>query len=800
MDRFAIRNLRKNPTYALTAIFLLALGIGGNLAIFSIVNAVFLRPLPYPGAERLMWATEYFPKFKRTQIFAPEYAAWQTQAQSFEQLEAYGINAGVNLAAGVQAAQRVQDERVTPGFFDMLRVHPQLGRTFRQDEAQPQSSRVIVISDTLWRNYFQSDPAILGKSVMLDGTPATVIGVMPPGFQDPVSPEAGIWLPDAMTPEMAVPGRRMSYLGGVIGRLKDSVTAEEARANLTVIARRMDSRYPTPWSTYHAAASVRVLPLQDELTKQARTGIYVLMGAAGFILLIVCANLANVFLSRGVARRREIAIRAAMGASRLQIVRLLLSESLLLSACGGLAGLLLMRWSISALYFLIPSAIPHHVPVDARVLAFAIFCCLATSAIFGLLPALTVSKLDLNTALKESRTAAAPRRGVFLFRTILAVAQLALSVVLLAGAGLLLRSFVSLLKVDPGFNPHNVLTAEISLAPRDLYGPVRQAEFFHRLLEATKQMPGVTSASVTDESPLASFQSLASGLAAEGSPASDAVVVPTSISADYFKTLQMPLLGGRFFNSGDRSGTPRVAIINQTLAGILFPNRNPVGSRIKFGDDADPWVTVVGVVADIHHRGLGDRNWPEIFQPYGQTPTYWMTLLVKTSGDPLSLAPALRKTIASLDRKQPLFAIQSLDQRLSASVAQSRRRAILLGLFALTALLIAATGVYGVVAYSVALRTQEMGIRMALGATKPDILLMILSEGLRMSFAGVALGVAGALALTRLISSFLFGVSATDAATFVSVCALLVATACAAAWIPARRAIKVDPATALRQE
>src|SRR6185312_15250444 len=322
--------------------------------------------------------------------------------------------------------------------------------------------------------------------------------------------------------------------------------------------------------------------------------------------------------------------------------------------------------------------------------------------------------------------------------------------------------FVSLLNVNPGFNSHNVLTAEISLAPRDLYGPVQQAEFFHRLLDAAKQIPGVTSASVTDESPLATFQSLASGLAAEGGPPSDAVVVPTSISADYFKTLQTRLLSGRFFNKSDGSGSPRVVVINQTLAGILFPNRNPVGRRIKFGGDADPWVTVVGVVAGIHHRGLGDRNWPEIFQPYEQAPAYWMTLLVKTFGDPLSLAPALRKTIASIDRKQPLFAIQSLDQRLYDSVAQPRQRAFLLGLFALTALLIAATGVYGVVAYSVALRTHEMGIRMALGATKPDILLMVMSEGLRMSLVGLLLGIAGALALTRLIASFLFGVSSTD--------------------------------------
>jgi putative ABC transport system permease protein len=789
--RYAARTLRKNPGYSAATIAILALGIGANTAIFSVVNAVLLRPLAYAQPERLVWATEYYPKFNRTRVFAPEYAAWKRQNTVFERLEAYWTGAGMNLAAGNQIAERVQVGQVTPGFFTMLGIQPRLGRAFRPDEDRS-SNRVVILSDALWRNYFQADPEILRKPIRLDGAPYTVIGVMPPGFHDLGAVDTGVWLPDAMGAQSAVPARAMRFLDGVIGRLKPGATVEQARANLEVIARRMDSQYPAPWSTYHAAATVQALPLQRQLTSGSRTAVYVLMGAVIFILLIACANVANVFLARAVARTRELAIRAAIGAGRSRIVRLLFLESLLLGSLGGLIGIALARWGVPALAFLVPASFPREIPIDIRVLGFAVLCSLAAVFAFGLAPALTASRLDLNTCLKEG--GGRPVRRRFRVRSALAVAQLALSLVLLAGAGLLIRSFLSLMSVNPGFDTRNVLLADISLAPAELYGPSQQANFFCRVLEAVEKVPGIETAAVTSESPLAMFNSLASGLAAEGGPETDATVVPTSTSAGYFQALRIPLLSGRFFNDSDGGAV----IINRELARILFPNLDPVGRRIRFGRFEERLVTVIGVVADIRHLGLDDHVWAEIYEPFEQAPSPWMRLVIKTSAEPLNLAPAIRKAVAGIDRTQPLFAIESLDQRLSNSVAQRRQRMLLLGAFAFLALVIALIGIYSVMAYSVARRTHEMGIRIALGAQARDVRRMVVAEGLRMALTGVAIGCAGALALTRVLSSFLYGVTATDPATFISVCVALIAAACLASYIPARRATRVDPLTALR--
>ncbi|HWB95162.1 MAG TPA: ABC transporter permease [Bryobacteraceae bacterium] len=797
--RFAIRTLRKSPAFTIAAIGTLALGIGANTAIFSVVNAVFLRPLSYTHPERVVWASEYFPRFKRTQMFTPEYAAWREQNTAFEHLEAFGISIGINLAGEGLAAERVLAGHVTPGFFTMLGVAPQFGRTFRPDEDGP-DSRVAILSDALWRNSLRADPRVMQRTIVLNGVPTAVIGVMPPGFLDPGTSSTGVWLPDAVTAKSSVPGRSMGFLGGVIGRLKPGVTIEQARANLEVVARRMDDQYPTPWSSYHRAASVRVLPLQEQLTGESRTAIYVLMGAVGFILLIVCANVANMFLSRAVARSREIAIRAALGASRLRLMRLLLIESLILGAAGGLAGMVLMYWGISGLGFLIPAAIPPHIPIDWRVLGFAALCSVGASIAFGLVPAVSASRLDLSGSLKAGGLLPAQGWRRIRLRGALAVAQLALSLVLLVGAGLLTRSFLSLMSVNPGFDPHNVLLAEVSLSPLEIYSPTRQAEFWRRMLDAVQRVPGVEYAGVTDQSPLTIFQSLANGLAAEGQPETNAVVVPTSASANYFKALRIPLLKGRFFDSRDGNGARRVAILNQALTRILFPDTDPLGRRVRFGDEKDPWVTVVGVVADIRHRGLDDKVWPELYQPYEEAPSAWMSLVIKTSGEPASLIPAVRKTAAQIDRTQPLFNIESLEHRLSNSVAQRRQRMFLLGAFAVIALVIAMIGVYGVMVYSVTRRTHEIGVRIALGAQASDVRRMVVAEGLRMALVGTAIGVAGALALSRVLASFLYGVKPTDAATFVSVCILLIAVACFAAYLPARRATQVDPMVALRHE
>ena len=798
--RFALRTLRQSPVFAVAAAGTLALGIGANTAIFSVANAVFLRPLPYEHPERLVWATEYFPRFKGPRAFTPEYAAWRRQNTCFERLEAYGIGIGVNLTAGNLPAQRIQAGHVTPGYFQMLGVQPRSGRAFRPEEDRPGASGTAVVSDAVWRNYLHTDPRILGTPITLNGRSFTVIGVMPAGFVDPAGAGTGVWLPDAVDAKSSLPGRSMRFLGGVIGRLKPGVTPGEARANLEVIARRMDNQYPAPWSRYHAAASVRVLPLQEQLTNNSTIAIRVLMGAAGFILLIVCANVANMFLSRVPAREREIAIRAAMGASRSRVVRLLLMESLLVGACGGLAGLAVMYGGIPVLGFLVPEAIRQPVPIDARVVGFAAFCALGASLLFGLSPALAASRLDLNASLKEGGAHPRRYRGGARLRGVLAVAQIALSLVLLVGAGLLLRSFMLLARVDPGFNPRGVLLAEVSLAPQELYGPARQAGYFRRALEAIRRIPGVEYAAATDESPLATFQSLASGLAAEGEPPSDAGVCPTSASEDYFQALEIPLLAGRFFDGSDREGTERVAIINRALARTLFQDRDPVGRRIRFGGADDPWVRVIGVVGDIRHRGLDEKIWPELFQPYQQAPSPWMSLVVKASTDPEALIPAIRKAVAAIDRHQPLFDIQPLARRLADSVADRRQRAFLLGSLALVALTIAVVGVYGVVAYSVTRRMHEIGVRMALGAQRGDVLGMVVAEGLRIALAGVVLGLAGAMGLTRVVASFLYGVTPTDALTFVSVCAVLILAACLASYVPARRATRVDPMAALRHE
>lgn len=780
--RYAARMLRKNPGFALAAIALLALGIGANTAIFSIANAVFLRPLPYPNPERLVWATEYYPRFNRSMVFTPEYAAWKREAKAFEHLAALGFTLGENLTAPNRSAERVQVSHVTPDFFTMFGVQPQLGRGFAPGE---NSAGVAILSDTLWRTYFHADPQIPGKTIKLDGASHTVLGVLPAGFRCPGALETGVWLPDAAPASQSAPGMSMAFLTGVIGRLKPGVSPEQAQANLEVIARSMDSQYPRPWSGYHAAAKARVMPLQEHMASGSRTAILVLMGAVAFILLIVCANVANLFLARSVAREREIAIRAAIGASRARLARLLLVEGLVLGTLGGSLGVVLLHWGVPALRFLAPAALAANIPIDSTVLGFALACSMATVLLFGMVPALAASKTNVRPSRSRLRGG-------------LVVVQLALSLILLIGAGLLTRTFLLLVGTTPGFDPRNVLMASVSLAPLELYSPARSADFFHRGVDAIQTIPGVEHAAITSESPLVEYNNVASGLHAEGQPESEEVVCITSANAAYFRALRIPLLKGRLFNEGDRDGARRVAILNQSLARALFKDRDPIGARISGPGEA--MLTVVGVVADFRHRALDDVIWAELFQPYEQAPSPWMTLVVRSAAPPSVLAPAIRKAVQSIDRNQPVFGVESLEDRLSNSLAERRQRALLLGIFAGVALLIAAVGVYAVMAYSVTRRTHEIGIRIALGAQRRDVLHMVMSEGLRVALAGVVIGLAGALALTRVLSSFLYGVDAADVTTYAAVCLMLIAAASLASYLPARRATKVDPLEALRYE
>lgn len=781
--RHALRRLRRSPGFTLAALLTLALGIGANALIFSVVNAVFLRPLSYHDAGRLVWATEFFPEFNRSIVPAPDYAAWKRQSAIFERIEAMGPTFGTNLLSAKRPAERVETAHVTPGFFAMVGIMPRLGAGFDRPDRP-----VVIVSDALWRGYFEADPRVVGKSVSLNGKPFTIVGVMPPGFVYPDGADVALWLPDAVLPAATVPGRNPDRVR-VIARLKPAVSIQQARAELDGIARSMDHQYPAPWAGYHAAAKIRVTSLQKQLTADSETAAAVLMGAVGFLLLIACANVANLFLARSVARAKEIAMRIAVGAARRDIIRMLLAESLLLAALGGLLGIALLFWGRNAVKFLMPKSLAQGIPIDWRVLMFMAACSLAAGLLFGLAPALAASRVDVNSGLKETASHSRGRLPAFL-----AVSQIALSLILLAGAGLMIRSFLILASTNPGFEVHNVLTATVMLRPDELYGPERQVEFFDRLLAGIEKLPGVRYAAVTSSPPMAQFSALNSGLRGDDGPETDDAVSLTSVSPKYFQALGIPLVAGRFFDARDgRKGVP-VAILNQALARLLFQGRNPLGHRINSE------TTVVGVVADIRHRALDDKVWPELFLPFEQSPSIWITALVRGTGDPSSLAAPIRRLVQAIDPTQPVFDVESLEHKVSLSLAERRERAAVLGAFAALALLIAVVGIYGVMSYSVARRTHEIGIRMALGADRNDVLRMVVASGLRMAAFGMTIGLAGALFITRVLKTFLYGVEPTDGTTFLLVSAILGAAAFLASYLPARRAAGVDPMAALRQE
>jgi len=592
--KFGLRTLAKNPGFTAAALVTLALGIGANALIFSVVNAVFLRPLSYHDPDRLIWATEFFPKFNRSMVLAPDYAAWKRQTAAFERLEAMGPTFGANLAVANRPAERVQTAHVTPGFFAMVGIGPRLGSGFDSNSGPP-DEQAAILSDTLWRSYMQADRSIVGKSITLNGKPLTIAGVMPQGFIYPDGSDVSIWLPDAVIPSATVASRKPQVVR-TIGRLKPGVTLEQAHDDLERIARSMDGQYPPPWSGYHAAAQVDVVSLQEQLTADSKTATAVLMGAVSFLLLIACANVANLFLARALVRRKEIAMRTAIGAKRRDIVRMLLSESLLLGVMGGSLGIIVLFGGRGAMKFLMPNALAQGIPIDWRVLAFTVGCSVATGLLFGLAPALVASRFDVNAGLKETDMRAGGRLPVFL-----AASQIALSLVLLVGAGLMIRSFLILASVQPGFDARNVLTATVMLRPLDVYGPERQVEFFDRLLAGIERLRGVRYAAVTSSPPMAQFSAIESGMRPDDGPETKDVVSIASVSATYFETLGIQLVAGRFFDANDNREALKVAILNQTLARILFPGRNPLGHRINSA------VTVVGVVADIRHRALDDK-------------------------------------------------------------------------------------------------------------------------------------------------------------------------------------------------
>ena len=793
--RYGLRQLRRNPGFTAVAVLTLALGIGANTAIFTVIDAVLLQPLPYPDSSRVVWVTEFMPQTGRDTVLTPEYAAWEKVEKIFDQFGAFDITRGVNLTGGAQP-ERIKAGHVTPSLFPVLGVKPALGRTFLPGEGRPGHDRVAVVSHNLWQGYFNADPNVLGKSLILDGASYSVIGVMPRQFMHPGSSGEGVWLPFAVPPEAERPGMAMGIVS-VIGRLKPGVGLEQAQSVLEVVARRMDNQYPPPWSRRHASAHVSLNPLHDWLTRDVRPALYVMLGAVGLVLLIACANVANLLLARAVSREKEIAVRAAIGARRARLIRQMLTESTLLAVGGGGLGLLLVPLLTTILQSYVPGSVAAHADVDLRVLALTLVCCVLAGILFGLAPALTASKLHLTESLKENTGHFGESKTHRRLRSGMVVVQLGLSVVLLVGAGLLVRSFLLLLRVNSGIDPHNVLTAEVWLPPGNIYDTSHQREFYRQVLERVRSMPGVEFAGATTEMPFTMFNALGNGLRPEGQPESNVLYCPGIVTPKYFQAMGIRLLSGRFFDEHDAAGALPVVILDQSLAHALFPGQDAVGRRIM---DDGTWRTVVGVVADTHHLGLSEHVMPELFSSYLQGPSGFMDIVVRTSSDPLSYVSALRNAVLGVDKNQPLADVKTMEQRLSESLSTRRERLLLLGSFAILAVLIAAGGVYGVTAYSVTRRTHEIGVRVAMGARRQDIMRMMMVQGLRIILLGIAVGLAGALVLSRTLANFLYHTAPTDPLTFATVSFFLGVIACLAVYLPARRATKVDPMVALRDE
>lgn len=798
--RYGVRSLLRQPAFTAVAVITLALGIGANTAIFSLVNAVLLRALPFQQPERLV-SIDVAPGAQGLPgLGAFEYLAWKDQSASFDGLAAHTDN-NFNLI-GNGEPERISCAQVTATLFPTLGVQPLLGRTFAPEEDRPGQNRVAVVSEGFWQRRYGRDPSLLNSTLQLDNKTYTVVGIMPSSFRFPGDFE--IWLPLALDPVKETQGDFFSLVK-VIGRLKPNVMAQQAQSELNLLSQNAATQLKEPVTV----SNLEVQPLHQQLVVGVRLTLLVLWGAVGLVMLLACANVANLMLSRTVARQREMAVRAAVGAGRWQLIRQLLSESLILGIFGGAVGLLFAVWGVSAIASLVPKEFASSVhnlnaiDLDWRVFGFTLALSVLMALGFGLAPALTGSKPDLLKVLRENSTRNLMSFGLRSMRGWLVVTEIALALILLLGAGLLVRSFRQLTTIDLGFNRENVLTARLAL-PRSVYNKETLTTAFNeQLLARVKALPGVESAGTINHTPLSGFGIVAfTGI--EGQPPPDQTKeMPLGIgtvSPDYFRTLQIPLLSGRLYDERDRAGSPKVAIVNQAFAQRYFPAGDSVGKRIAFGCEKDLCTTIVGVVGNVKQESITADVTPEIFVPFGQMPMNGITLFVRTKGDPANLAQALRSEVFAIDKNQPVYDVQTLDQRVLQTIAVSRSLMLLFSGFAFVALVLACVGTYGIISYSVSQRTREIGIRMALGARAIDVLRMVLKNGMTLVLAGIVIGIAGALALTRFLTTLLFGVTPTDTFTFVVVSVALICVAVVACLIPARRATKVDPLEALRYE
>ena len=798
--RYGARMLRRNPGFTTVAVLTLALGIGANTAIFSVVNGVLLRPLPFQNPARLVVVWES-SEGATNSVSVPNYFDWRDQNQVFSDVALFrGRN---YILTGAGEANRLRAGVASGRFFDLLGVQPLFGRTFGPEDDRTGADRVVVLSYGLWQRRFGADRDVLGEALLLNGNAYTVIGVMPRDFRHPDTDLVQMWLPVSFDTEYVSDlNTRGDHSFQVIARLREGVGLDQARAEMIAIASRLEAEYPGA----NAGMSAMVLPLLDALVEDVRPALLVLLGAVGLVLLIVCANVANLFLARAAAREREFGVRVALGAGRTRLVRHLLTESLLIAGIGGGLGLLMAIWGVDLLAALAPRNVPRldKVAVDGPVLGITFALSVLTGLLVGLAPVRQVFRSEMQSFLREGGRGTTAVGGGRL-RNILVISEVTLSLVLLVGAGLLIKSFLHLMAVNPGFDPQNVLTLRVSL-PGSTYAEKRQQAAFQRqLVERIQSVPGVVSAGAVTPLPLSGGR-MGVSLTVEGAPppapGEEAVARFRLASSDYFRVMRIPLIQGRLFSVSDTAESTAVAIISETMAARYWPRENPIGKRWTFGGGGpeSKWRTIVGVVGDVKWRSLERASDPELYLPFAQLPMNWVFFVVRTNSNPMSLVPAVRSQVQTLDADLPVFAIATMDERLSRSVAQRRFTMFLLASFAGLAVVLAAVGVYGVISYSVSRRAHEIGIRMALGAQPNSILRMVLGQGLGLALAGVTLGIGGALTLTRYLESLLFGVASTDILTFSAVPALLLIVAFLASYIPARRATKVDPMVALRYE
>lgn len=799
--RYAIRSVFKQPIFTVVVVVTLALGIGANTAIFTVVNAVVLQPLPFQDADRLtmIWTTK--DANQEQPLSFADYNDLRAQTKSFGAVGAASPLWHLTLTGG-EEPEPLEGLFVSANMFELLRVSPARGRNFTAEEDRVGGTSVAIISHSLWERRYGSDPNVVGKPITINGVNGTVIGVMPAGFQV-LEPAAEVWLPLSQN-QFASSARNVRLLS-VVGRLNNDVNPAAANAELNTIASQWAGQYPD----FNSGVGLRVVPLHQQVTGKVRPALLLLLGAVGLVLLIACANVINLMLVRSAARRKEIAVRAALGASRARLLRQLLTESVTLALIGGAAGVLLGTWGVQALLALNPVSLPQYneIGLDSTVLIFTLIASTVTGVLFGLAPAWQTLKTDLHTTLKEGGRGAIADSGQRRLSSLLVIAETAMAMILLIGAGLLLRSFAHVIDVKPGFATDNVLTMQVGFANQAYQEPQKRIAFLQQLETNLSGTPGVTSVGFVTRLPLLSaLNNITSFLVIEGRqiPVGERPEIDfRRASTGYFQTMGIPLLAGRLVTEQDVTNNNAAVLINEAMAKRFWAGEDPIGKRISTATSSGQttrWQTIVGVVGNVRHLGLDVEPRPEIYYHTNTSPPFSPVVVIRTTSDPENLISLARAKVRELDRDVPITNVNTMEQLVAQSVAQRRFGMFLVTIFAAIALVLAVIGIYGVVSYSVAQRTTEIGLRMALGASTTDVLKLVLRKGMTLALIGVGVGLAGAVAATRLMTAMLFAVKPTDIATFSIVSVGLIFVALLACYVPARRAMKVDPLVALRDE